>query len=188
MRVRVLFTNGTRTIDLFWLKHDGSEVYCGQSGFAAKRSYHASGKVHSTSNAVRTDEGWHTPLRDFKKQFHLTTIALSNSARWFDAVDSKYDYSGRMSDAVLVIDSRSIPEQVQINVSIGLLEPGRMDILHGLLLQPTEAIASFPVSAKQLLLSTAVEPWVYVVFYWVSQVDELSSKGVRANSIPPGCK
>jgi len=166
MRARILFTNGGKTIDLFWIKHDGSDVYC-PTGFDVKRSYHASGKIHSTAQGTRTDEAWHTPLRDLKGQFHLTTIAKTNSAQWFDEVDPKYHYSGRSSDAVLVIDSRSVPEQVQLNVSIGLLEPGRMDILQAMLLPAKEVTEFLPLTANQLLLSTAAEPWVYVILYWI---------------------
>jgi hypothetical protein len=136
MRARVLFTNGQRTIDLFWLSHDGSDVYCGNPGFDRKRTYHASGKIHSTVEGKKTNEGWHTRLRDLKGQFHLTTIGLTNSAKWLEAVESKYEYSGKKSDAVLIIDSRSIPEGVALNVSIGLLESGNTDVLRSMLVLP----------------------------------------------------
>jgi hypothetical protein len=165
MRARVLITNGVRTIDLFWLSHDGSDVYCGQPKFDGKRSYHASGKIHSTVEGKKLHEAWHTPLRDLKGQFHLTTIGLSNSAQWFDAVAPRYEYTKKKSDALLLIDSRSIPEGITFNVSVGLLEPGNTNVLN-LMLIPLNA-EEFSLSAQQVLLSTSVEPWVYVILYWL---------------------
>ena len=175
MRARVLFTNGVRTIDLFWLSHGGSDVYCGQPGFDGKRSYHASGKIHSTTKGERTDEAWHTPLRDLKGQFHLTTIGLTNSAKWFEVVASKHEYSGKKSDAALIIDGRSIPEGITFNVSIGLLEPGNTNVLHSMIALPQEVQ---DISAKQVLLSTSVEPWVYVILYWLRSLNENSESAV----------
>jgi len=165
MRARVLYTNGQQTVDLLWLSHDGKDVYCGQPGFDEKRSYHESGKVHSHSEGERTDEGWHAPLKDIKKQFHLRTIALQSSKEWFDKVSNKIKYSGGKSDAVLTIDSRSIPENTLINVSVGLLEPGRLDILQSMVTMKNDDI---PLTSKQFLVSTEVEPWVYVVLYWTT--------------------
>lgn len=174
MRARVLFTNGARTIDLFWLSHDGSDVYCGASRFDGKRTYHASGKIHSTVEGKKTDEAWHTPLRDIKGQFHLTTIAMNNSPDCFDSIATRYEYTMKKSDAVLMIDSRSIPQGVTFNVSVGLLEPGNTDIL-GLMVLPRE-VEGFSVSAQQVLLSTSVEPWVYVVLYWWQSPDKTAAE------------
>jgi hypothetical protein len=160
MRARVLFTNGTKTIDLFWLSHDGSDVYCGQPGVDGKRSYHASGKIHSTTKTERTDGCWHTPLQDLKGQFHLTTLALTNSAEWFDVVAPKFEYSGKKSDAVLIVDSRSIPEDITFNVLVGLLEPGNTNVLCSMITAFDEVLGG---STKQVLLSTSVKPWVYAI-------------------------
>src|SRR5438067_1410101 len=107
MRVRVLYTNNQKTVDLFWLSHDGKNVYCGSPGIDRKRSYHESGKVHTTSGGEKSEESLNTPLSNLKGQFHLTTIGLTNSAGWFNVVLPKFEYSGKKGDALLVIDSRS---------------------------------------------------------------------------------
>src|SRR5690606_13415026 len=120
---------GMETIDIFWLSHDGEDVYCGAPGFDEKRSYHQSGKVHSSSNGVRRDEGWHSPLKDVKGQFHLRTIAFMNSKDKLKNYASQYKYKGGKSDATLIIDSRSIPENVQLNIVVGLLEKNRLDVI-----------------------------------------------------------
>src|SRR5215472_8657485 len=72
MRARVLITDGSRTIDLYWVEHTGTDVYCGTPNVDGKRSYHASGKIHSTREAKREHEAQHTPLKDLKGQFSLT--------------------------------------------------------------------------------------------------------------------
>ena|SRR5215831_12561581 len=166
MQMRVLITNGVRTIDLFWLSHDGTDVYCGQPRFDGKRTYHASGKIHSTVEGEKVDEAWHTPLRDLKGQFHLTTIALSNSAQWFETVAPRYEYSKKKGDALLLIDSRTIPDGVSLNVSVGLLERGNTGVLDLMLLSGEAEDSS--LSAQQVLLATSVDPWVYVILYWLN--------------------
>jgi hypothetical protein len=165
MRARVIYTDGQQAVDLLWLSHDGKDVYCGQPGFDEKRTYHESGKVHSHHQGVRKDEGWHAPLKEIKKQFHLRTIALYSSTEWFNNVSERVKYSGGKSDAVLTIDARSIPANTLINISIGLLEPGRFDILQGMVTMNNEFI---PLTSKQFLVSTEVKPWVYTVLYWTA--------------------
>lgn len=169
MRARILYTNGTKTVDLFWLSHDGRDVYCGQPGYDSKRSYHASGKVHTKGQGEYRDEGWHAPLKDLKTQFHLTTIGLRNDSKWFEVVAPKFEYSGKRSDAILTIDSRSLPRRQAVNVSIGLLEPGRMDVLRAMAIPSVEAKAFTPMSTQQVLLSTSVVPWVYAILFFIEE-------------------
>jgi hypothetical protein len=163
MRVRVLCTNGLRTVDLFWLSHDGKDVYCGQPGFKGHRSYHESRKLHDRTQDSIHGESWQAPLSQLKQQFHLTSIVLGNSSEWVKAVAESYVYKGGKSDSVLVIDSRSIPEGQLLNVAVGLLEPGNFQVL-GSLLHSLEDIGT---ETKQVLLSTAVTPWVYVMLLFV---------------------
>jgi hypothetical protein len=165
MRVRILYTNGQKTVDLFWLSHDGKDVYCGSPGFEGHRSYHKSGEVHSKTSKSTQDEGWHAPLSQLKRQFHLTTIALGNSPEWFKGVAETHVYKGGKSDSVLVIDSRSIPEGQPINVAVGLLEPGNFKVLGSIL----RSLKETGTEAKQLLLSTAVVPWVYIMLLWIEK-------------------
>jgi hypothetical protein len=171
MRARILFTDGSKTIDFFWVRHTGTDVYWGSTGSPDKRTYHASGKIHSTSHGGRKDETWHTPLRELKKQFHLTTLTFTNHSNWFTNSRLR-EYSGRKSDAVLVIDSRTIPHGVQVSVMVGLLEPGRLDIVQSLVMLPREVTDFIPLQPKQILISTAVEPWIYVVLHWIAPQHE----------------
>jgi len=50
MRLRVLWTDGSKTKDILWLRHTGTDIYygiTGAPGFAThKGSYHASGAHH----------------------------------------------------------------------------------------------------------------------------------------------
>ncbi len=165
MRARVLITNGSRTIDLFWVHHDGKDVYCGLSKVDDKRSYHESGKIHSTFSGERRDEGWHTPLRDLKGQFHLTSINVGNIGKWINSLSSSWDYSGKKSDAVLLVDTRSVPADVQTHISVGLVEPTNGKVMSWLLDLP------FNVEGEEFkpqlgLFSTSVSPWVYATVYW----------------------
>ena len=127
MRTRILYTNGKRTLDLFWVKHEGSDVYCGPSGIDWKRSYHRSGKVHLVRLGERMEEQWRTPLADLKGFHLLDGMGVLNNPRIFE--DPIKEYSGKKGDAVLVVDSRSWPEDSTINIHIGLLEPDNFDAL-----------------------------------------------------------
>jgi hypothetical protein len=171
MRARILYTNGKRTIDLFWLYHSGSDVYWGSPGFAGKTSYHASGKVHSTHGGKRDLEYHHVPLAELKGQFNLSSLSIANTEEWFEHADAKFEYSGKKSDAVLIIDSRAIKKETQFSVSIGLLEPYRMDVLNQNLCMIG---AERSLIAQQVLLSTGVVPWVYVILYWWRDTDTLT--------------
>jgi len=154
MRLRILYTNGTKTVDLFWLTHDGVDIYCGAPRFSDKRSYHASGKVHSDTNGGRNHEGWHFPLKEFKDQFHLRTIAL-NTLNFFDGdITPKFNFTGKKSDCIVTIDIRTFNQGDQANLMIGILEPNRFDILNNLI--------EFGKS-KQVFLCTEFNPWIYVV-------------------------
>lgn len=154
MRLRILYTNGVKTIDLFWLIHDGADVYCGAPEFSEKRSYHASGKVHSDNNDNRNHEGWHMPIKDFKKQFHLRTIAL-NTVNFFDGEFlPKFNFTGKKSDCIVTIDIRSFDPGEPANILIGLLEPNRFDFINNL--NSSEKI-------KQIFLCTDCNPWIYVI-------------------------
>jgi hypothetical protein len=165
MRVRILVTNGSRTIDLYWLHHDGKDVYCGPTKSDHKRSYHRSGKVHSTIEGDRKHEAWCLPLAAIKGQFHLSTTNIGNAQNFVAAAAAKYEYGGGKSDALLVIDSRSIPDDVQANIAIGLIEPGNLEALSRLTANH-QIEEGQSISCEQLLLATSVKPWVYAIVFW----------------------
>ena len=127
MRTRILFTNGTKTCDLFWLKHDGKDLYCGPTGLDWKRSYHRSGKVHLTCQGERTEQKWCEPLSNLKGFHLLEGMGVLNSS---DALNADFfpDYSGKKGDAILVVDSRSFPDNSTINIHIGCLN--RITLIH----------------------------------------------------------
>lgn len=165
MRVRVLLTNGRRTVDVFWVEHNGTDVYCGTTKSVGKRSYHASGKVHHTSGTVRTHEGWHTPLNELRGQFHLTTINVGNARRFVQNAHSRLDYSGKKSDAVLLIDTRPIPTDVETQIAVGLIENGNGTVLTKLLSMEVN-IPEIQLKSHQALIATATNPWVYAIVSW----------------------
>lgn len=168
MRARVLITNGSRTIDLFWVNHDGKDVYCGLSKVDDKRSYHESGKIHSTFAGERRDEGWYLPLKDLKGQFHLTSINVGNIREWINNLSDSWEYSGKKSDAVLLIDTRSVPVDVQTHISVGLVEPSNGKVISWLLDLPFN-IEGEEFKPQQGLFATSVSPWVYATVYWLKK-------------------
>jgi hypothetical protein len=165
MRARVLITDGVRTVDLFWLHHDGKDVYCGTTGFPEKRSYHASGKIHSTRQGKREDEAWHTPLKNLKGQYQLTSMDVKNIRRYIQLAAPKFEYSGRKSDVVLTVDTRSVPAGVNTSITVGLLEPRNAKALMFLLSLAVPAeMGEF--TPRQMVIATSEEPWVYALLYW----------------------
>src|SRR5437867_5128214 len=155
MRARVLITDGTDIIDLFWVCHNGSDVYCGLTNVDDKRSYHASGKVHSIFAGERRDEGWYVPLKDLKGQFQLTGITIGDMSRFIKSNIGTFGYSGRKSDAVLLVDTRSVPTRMQTHISVGLVEPGNGSILAWLMNLPFKPFGE-DLKPQQALFATSV--------------------------------
>ena len=162
MRVRILYTNGTKTNDAFWVTHDGKNVYLGNPGVDHKISYHESGQLHVKSKGQKRAERKHVPLAKVVGKYNILTSLFPNSAWQSDDFPPKKRYRGGKSDATLVIDSRSIPTGALVMVSIGVVEPGRLDALTLM----TTAHEEIGVDAKQMLIATNVTPWVYVILYW----------------------
>ncbi|TET68166.1 MAG: hypothetical protein E3J56_11720 [Candidatus Aminicenantes bacterium] len=130
-----------------------------------KRTYHESGKIHTTDKGNKTGEVWHTPLKSLKGPFNLTTINIGNAKSFIKAQHPRCDYSGKKSDSILTIDTRVIPKSVQTNIAIGLLEPYNFDALNRIL------TASSP--PQQILISLEVKPWVYALLFWFSEFEEI---------------
>jgi hypothetical protein len=162
MRVRILYTNGIKTYDIFWLTHDGRDVYCGNPGVDRHISYHESGKIHAISKGKKQHERQHVPLANITGKYNLLTFFFANSAAWFEDYQKATLYSGKKSDAVITIDSRTIPQDMAFIVSIGLLEAGHPEFLNPM----TSLYEEFNVETKQIMIATNVKPWVYVLLYW----------------------
>jgi hypothetical protein len=79
MKTKILYTDGQRTVELFWVNHKGTDVYCGSPKSDLKRSYHASGKLHTKDGGPQLDANWVAPLKDLKGTFHLMTLGFTNS-------------------------------------------------------------------------------------------------------------
>ncbi len=171
MRVRILYTNGVKTNDAFWLTHDGKNLYLGNAGVDRKISYHESGQLHVKSKGQKADELKHVPLAKLVGKYNILTSLFPNSEWQFEDFPPRRQYRGQKSDAVLVIDSRSIPSGSLVVVSIGVVEAGRLDAL----VPMTSAHNEIGVEAKQILVATSVAPWVYVILYWGTE-DEFNRR------------
>ncbi len=161
MRLRVLLTNGTRTIDLIWLAHNGTDVYYGYVNSTWKSSYHEKGQRHSKS--VQGDYSRiesHCPLKEFKGQLQLCCFGFCSKIVESTKVA---DFSRKKSDAILYLDTRTLPETV--NISLGFLEPGNYN-------------AILPVhehsTLRQIFLVTNTVPWIYLM---VLDVDKMKNYG-----------
>lgn len=159
MRSRILITNGTRTIDLVWIQHTGTDIYWGSTGFDGKHSYHASGKVHTTQDGERSGESWQAPLQEISGIHHLTTHSFRTEI--IDVAADRFIYSGKKSDAVMIIDTRSLSQGETVHAGIGLMEPYRLDALSPLI----KAQNAVGLRCRQILTATDITPWVYVLVH-----------------------
>src|SRR5258706_3573244 len=81
MRVRILYTNGTKTNDAFWLTHDGKNVHLGNPGVDQKISYHELGQLHVKSKGQKLEELKHIPLAKLVGEYNILTSLFPNSER-----------------------------------------------------------------------------------------------------------
>jgi hypothetical protein len=178
MRARILYTNGQKTTNLVWIEHNGTDVYSGVPGFPVKSSYHESGKYHTDSNGERQHHEMQTPLKELKTDFSLGTIAFMNSKEYFEVVSDKFLYTGKKGDVTLTVDSRTLPENLTLNIQYGLLPAGRLDLLQAAI----SGISSF-TSVKQVLVATSVEPYVYALLILIPEDKKEVIEGKRETPI-----
>lgn len=171
MRTRVLVTNGTRAVDLYWVEHGGNDVYCGMTRVGGKRSYHGSGQIHDTFSGSRKNEVRHVPLKDLKGQFHLVSVNIGDATKYVESAKDAFEYSDRPSDAVLLIDARSIPANTQTNIAIGLVEPGNGGAL-AWLFSLSGDLGGLSFLTSQCMIISSVQPWVYAIVSWVTREKE----------------
>ena len=84
MRVRILYTNGTKTIVPFWIRHDGKNVYCGNAGVDHHISYHESGKLHVKLKGDALHEKMCVPLAKLAGKYNILTSMFPNKQWQFD--------------------------------------------------------------------------------------------------------
>ena len=150
-RFRVLLTDGSKTIDLIWVLHNGKDIYYGYVGADTKYSAHESGEHHQTFRSAPTVKfEKHLPLKDFKGEKILCTFGFSTKS----LVGKSYDVSKDISQATLYLDSRALPEYV--NVQMGILEPAGLSHLD--ILQHSEVL-----DVWNLTVITSTIPWIYFV-------------------------
>jgi hypothetical protein len=170
MYTRVLYTNGRETIKLLWVMHKGSDVIYGFYGVSGHMSYHSSGQHHHTSNTRdHSDIRRQIPLRQLQGVEPLTSLNFRNTPRVFHSpLNRQYDPSRRKSraDAILMIDSRAIPDDRQVTIWIGLLEEGNGKALTDLMAK--RKLAGTTVDSH-LLIAMRHSPWVWASVSWISE-------------------
>ncbi|KQV60774.1 hypothetical protein ASC95_04905 [Pelomonas sp. Root1217] len=158
MRLRVLLTNGKRTVDLIWLDHNGTDIYYGGVGWSDKTSYHASGIRHRKArDGTLSPIQRHHRLDSFSGQLQLCVFGFHTK---FVESDAATPYKGKKGDSVIFLDSRSLPDQV--GVSLGLLEAGAY-------------AAMLPIhqhlDLRLIHLATNTTPWIYVAINAINGQD-----------------
>ncbi len=163
MKLRVLFTNGSKTVDLLWLRHTGTDVYYGFVGHNRKFSYHASGARHeSGGDDERLIYDKHQPLSGFSGEIVLTTFGFNRNV-----VDLEFltAYQGKKSDAVIYLGSRTLPKMVSI--AFGLTECGMFPSL-------PEQYA--PDGVEKVIVITNTTPWIFVMVIDASKHVEIRGR------------
>jgi hypothetical protein len=158
VKSKLLYTNGERIAELFWVTHTGTDVYCGMPKSDRKMSYHASGKLHIKNDGDEQSANWVAPLNEIKRLFNLTTIGFQNSRTWDDRAYRSIEYSNKKLDNTIFIDSRSIPDKEHVSIMVGLMEPNNYSVLNGI----TRKLEN----VKQVNLATHEEPWLCSIIIW----------------------
>jgi hypothetical protein len=156
VRIRVALADGTKTVDLGWLNHTGSNVYWFTDS-DDHRSYHRSGRVHDVYAGQKRNKHDGVPLADLSGDFHLSSVGIfgNDISGW--ATESRF--SGRESDPAIVFDTRGLPSDDWIHVSVALVEPRRYDVVDRL----TRTMQRVGFEVRQVIFLQNVTPWVYFV-------------------------
>lgn len=166
MRTRILVTDGQNTIDVYWIEHTGSDIYFGFTKADGKRTYHASGKQHSTYGGTKQHEGTGVPLKEFKGLLPLSNMRVGVLTEQIKVRGTKQKYSGKESDNVLLLDARAMPRDSECHVEIGLLEPASLSKLNIRLMRHKVGNLGEMIP-QQVLIATSEIPWVYVIGLWL---------------------
>lgn len=159
MRTRILLTDGPRVTDFFWVEHSGTDVYFGPVGRDSKISYHAQGEIHEKREGRLLWRYQSVPLRELRGYQQLAALGFGGRE-----LGSMPAFEGKKSDTALWIDLRVVPAGSTLNVLIGLVEPRNGQAIQSLIEPSSSDSSSF--EPKQLMIATAVEPWVFAVIGW----------------------
>jgi hypothetical protein len=116
-RIRILLSDGPRTVDLFWVQHTGRDIYYGIKGASAKWSYHKDGNRFyrvDPSQPPKVIEIGAAPPDRFKDEVRLVCLVLTRGtiSRW-------PAYKGGLSDAAAFLDARATAFERPVYVSAG---------------------------------------------------------------------
>ena|SRR5215211_7792236 len=155
MQVRVLLTDGQSTVELYWLAHNGRDIYCGPTFTQFKRSYHQSGQVHTKLHGKLLDQVNYVPLRNLRGSYPLTSYSFGISPQQFHPSSEYKPYTGGKADVFFTIDRRAIPESSGGAILwITLIEAGNVDALAKVSL------------GKMFVVRTDTEPWICLGLSW----------------------
>jgi hypothetical protein len=153
---RILLTDGKTTSDLYWFGFNGKDLYHGTVGRTAHFSYRESGQYHwRHKNPGRPDVlGNYDPLARFRGARTLMQFLIGEYLISHEYIRK---YRGKKVDAAFIIDVRDLPGDRRSFVEIGIVEPGRIELL------PTyrkkDGFNEFNYS--QIMVVTTGPVWVY---------------------------
>jgi hypothetical protein len=150
MRVRILLTDGSKTEDLYWLRHNGHEVTCGRPDDHWHVSYPKHDRIRLTRVAPvvsrRFTNAPPMPLTHFTGHRELIGFSLPPTPGLGPP------FQRQSEDIIVFVDVRSLPADRLLWVFVGLVAPGMLDSIE---YEPD-------VEIRQLLVARVVTPWVYV--------------------------
>ena len=163
MKLKILFTNGIKIVDLYWLLFKNKDLYYGYSpqisSLGGKYSYHKSGQMHyKDQDGEMIWENQSIPIDHFKGFQLLSGFGFDNNElRFMNADDLKIN----KNDSNMIIDSRTLPKNKMIYLMIGILKPANYAELYE---HPITSPIIFN-SSSRLMFCTDVSPWIWVLLH-----------------------
>jgi hypothetical protein len=124
--------------------------------------------MHTKVAGKVTDHAQSVPLNEIKGAFALISVNFA-APRQFVSAQQRKLARWKKSDTAVLVDVRSIPADVNVSVWIGLLEQGNTAALASLMSPRDEGLWLRP---QQLVVSSAMEPWIFVVVSWSRPLPE----------------
>lgn len=156
MRFRLLLTDGSRTVDVIWADHTGTDFYYGFIGADNKSSYHSSGVRHTKwKTGERFSADRHHRLDSFSGQLQLCAFGIHTNLKIYP---QEAEYTGKKGDSIVYLDTRTLPEF--LSISLGLVECNNLAAM-------LPVAPGHDVRLIHVVPSTA--PWIYVKVHAISQ-------------------
>lgn len=160
IRVRVVLTDGARSVDEAYVIRKGFDFYYGRTKGHEQHAYHASGQHHvkDVSSGKKKRVGRYIPPEELNGPHGLITWAVPNWPNRMQFPDTERDYTGKKADHVINLDVRSVPEDACINILLGLVAPSALAGLgRG---------SSSKFVCHELHVATCDPPWIFVELGW----------------------